>query len=75
MSVFKAYDIRGTWPDEIDTDLSYRIGRAYAAFLEKGPIVVGRDMRTMAPEAAGALIDGIRDGGLAVLNIGLCSTP
>ena len=75
MSVFKAYDIRGTWPDQIDTDLSYRIGRAYAAFLEKGPIVVGRDMRTMAPEAAGALIDGIRDGGLAVLNIGLCSTP
>ena len=51
MSVFKAYDIRGTWPDGIDAALSHRTGRAYADFIGKGPIAVGRDMRTMAPEA------------------------
>jgi phosphomannomutase len=75
MSVFKAYDIRGTWPDGIDAALSHRTGRAYADFIGKGPIAVGRDMRTMAPEAQGAFMDGIRDGGLDVLDVGLCSTP
>jgi phosphomannomutase len=75
MSVFKAYDIRGTWPTPIDARLSYRIGRAYGDFLGKGPVVVGRDMRTMAPEAHGAVIEGIRDAGLDVVDIGLSSTP
>lgn len=75
MSVFKAYDIRGTYPDQIDAGLAYRIGRAFADFLGKGPVVVGRDMRTMAPEIQGACIEGILDGGLDVIDIGLCSTP
>lgn len=75
MSVFKAYDIRGTWPDQIDAALSYRIGRAYGDFLGKGPVVVGRDMRTMAPEAHAAVIEGIRDAGLDVIDVGLTSTP
>ncbi len=75
MSVFKAYDIRGTYPDQIDADLARRIGRAYADFLGKGPVVVGRDMRTMAPEIQGAFIDGVRDGGVDVIDAGLTSTP
>lgn len=75
MSVFKAYDIRGTYPDQIDNKLAYRIGRAFADFLGKGPVVVGRDMRTMAPEVHAAVVEGILDGGIDVLDIGLASTP
>lgn len=75
MSVFKAYDIRGTYPGQIDAALARRIGRAYADFLGKGPVVVGRDMRTMAPEIQGEFIEGVRDGGLEVIDIGLSSTP
>jgi phosphomannomutase len=75
MSVFKAYDIRGTYPDQIDADLARRIGRAYADFLGRGPVVVGRDMRTMAPEIQGAFIEGVRDGGVHVIDAGLTSTP
>lgn len=75
MSVFKAYDIRGTWPDQIDARLMRRIGRAFADFIGRGPLVVGRDMRTMAPEAQDAVIEGILDAGLDVLDVGLTSTP
>jgi len=75
MSVFKAYDIRGTYPDQIDAVLARRIGRAYADFLGRGPVVVGRDMRTMAPEIQDAFVEGVLDGGLDVLDIGLASTP
>jgi phosphomannomutase len=75
MSVFKAYDIRGTYPDQIDAQLAYRIGRAYADFLAAEPVVVGRDMRAMSPEISAAFIDGVRDGGLSVIAVGLCSTP
>ena len=75
MSVFKAYDIRGTYPDQIDAALARRIGRAYADFLGRGPVVVGRDMRTMGPEIQDACIEGILDGGLDVIDVGLTSTP
>lgn len=75
MSVFKAYDIRGTYPDQIDASLARRIGRAFADFLGKGPLVLGRDMRTMAPEIHHAVIEGILDGGIDVIDIGLSSTP
>ncbi|MDA0666295.1 MAG: phosphomannomutase/phosphoglucomutase [Planctomycetota bacterium] len=75
MSVFKAYDIRGTYPDQIDARLARRIGRAFADFLGEGPLVVGRDMRTMAPEIHHEVIEGIMDGGIDVIDIGLSSTP
>lgn len=75
MSVFKAYDIRGTWPDEIDARLMRRLGRAFADFIGRGPLVIGRDMRTMAPEAQAAVIEGILDAGIDVIDIGLASTP
>jgi phosphomannomutase len=75
MSVFKAYDVRGTYPDQIDLDLSYRVGRAFADFVGKGPLVVGRDMRTMAIEVQERFIAGVLDAGIDVINIGLASTP
>lgn len=75
MSIFKAYDIRGTWPDQIDEEMARRIGAAFATFLGKGPLAVGRDMRTMAPAVQAAFMDGIRSVGVDVVDLGLCSTP
>lgn len=75
MSVFKAYDIRGKWPSQIDAALAHRIGRAFGDFLGAGPVVIGRDMRTMAPEAHAAAIEGVLDSGLDVIDVGLTSTP
>ncbi len=75
MSIFKAYDIRGTYPDQIDEALARRIGAAIARFLEAKCLVVGRDMREMAPRIQDAIIDGILEQGSDVLDIGLASTP
>lgn len=80
MPLFKAYDIRGIVPDELDAGKAYAIGRATAHHFregpfEDGPIVVGRDARTHSPELAGALIDGIRDEGVDVTDVGLVATP
>ena len=72
---FKAYDIRGRIPDQLNDEIAWRIGRAFADFLGRGPLVIGRDMRTMAPEAQAAVIEGILDAGLDVIDIGLASTP
>jgi phosphomannomutase len=73
-TLFKAYDIRGTVPDELNPDIAYRIGRATAAFLGATEIVVGRDMRVSGPALSAALIDGLRDQGANVTDIGLVST-
>jgi len=70
----KAYDIRGIYPDQIDADGAYLLGRAWAAFLEPVKAAVGRDMRTMAPEIAEALINGLRDSGIDVIDIGMVPT-
>ena len=75
MSIFKAYDIRGTYPDQIDEAIARRIGAAFAKFLGAKTLVVGRDMRTMAPSVQDAVIEGILDQGCDVLDIGLASTP
>ncbi len=75
VSIFKAYDIRGTYPDQIDEANARRIGAAFARFLDAKRLVVGRDMRTMAPAIQDAVIDGILDQGCDVIDIGLASTP
>lgn len=79
MGIFKAYDIRGLVPSELDTAMARRIGRALADMLgaESGAkrLLVGRDMRTHSPEIAGAVVEGIRDAGCDVVDIGLASTP
>ena len=48
LSCFKAYDVRGRVPEELDEDLAYRIGRAYAAFLHPSRVALGRDVRASA---------------------------
>ena len=75
MSIFKAYDIRGTYPDQIDARIARRIGQALVHFLKAKRLVVGRDMRTMAPEIQDAVIGGILSMGCDVIDIGLASTP
>ena len=59
ISCFKAYDVRGRVPDELNEDLSYRIGRAYAAFLHPSRVVLGRDVRTSSVPLAAALAAGL----------------
>jgi phosphomannomutase/phosphomannomutase/phosphoglucomutase len=74
LSCFKAYDIRGRVPDELDEDLAYRIGRAYAAFLQPYRVVVGHDIRLSSPAIAGALTRGLLESGVDVFVLGECGT-
>ncbi|MFK3800061.1 MULTISPECIES: phosphomannomutase [unclassified Pseudomonas] len=71
---FKAYDIRGQVPNDLDADIAYRIGRAMVVELSAKNIVVGRDMRLESPSLALALTRGIQDAGADVIDIGLCGT-
>src|SRR5215469_11529814 len=71
---FKAYDVRGRIPDEINESLAYDIGRAYAAFVKPRQVAVGYDIRRSSPELATALKRGLRDLGVDVLDIGLWGT-
>lgn len=75
MSIFKAYDIRGTYPDQLDERIARKTGAAMVKFLNAKRLVVGRDMRTMAPSIQNAIIDGILSQGCDVVDIGLASTP
>lgn len=75
MSIYKAYDIRGTYPDQIDEAIAHRIGAAMVRFLDAKRLVVGRDMRTMAPSIQDAVIEGMLAQGCDVIDIGLGSTP
>lgn len=74
LTCFKAYDIRGRVPDELNEDLAYRIGRAYAALLHPRRVAVGYDVRITSPSLSMALAEGLMDGGAGVLDIGLCGT-
>src|SRR4051812_10200948 len=81
-SIFKAYDVRGVYGEQLDGDDAYRIGRAFARVLsdEEGKPVgelrigLGRDMRLTAPEMAGRYADGIRDEGADVIDVGMVGT-
>lgn len=72
--MFKAYDVRGLYPSELDEDGAYRIGRAYVEHFEPRSLAVGRDMRLSSPTMAAAAIDGAADGGADVVDIGLVGT-
>ncbi len=74
MNCFKAYDIRGRVPEELDEDIAYRIGRAYAACLHPRRIVVGRDVRLSSPTLSEALCRGLTGGGADVQDVGVCGT-
>lgn len=73
--IFKAYDIRGLYPEEIDDDAAYRIARAFVSALKCKRVVVGHDMRDSAASFEAATIRGIVDQGADVVPIGLTSTP
>jgi phosphomannomutase len=72
--VFKAYDVRGIYPDELDETGAYAIGRAYVDEFEPRRIAVGRDMRMSSPEMAAAVMRGAADSGAEVLDLGLVGT-
>lgn len=86
-TIFKAYDVRGTVPEQLNEELAYKIGYATAGFLRAtlrgvergeehaGRIVIGRDMRKSSPSLSAALIEGARDAGAPIIDIGMIDTP
>lgn len=72
--IFKAYDVRGLYPDELDEDVARRIGSAFARFAGSDRIVVGRDMRPSSEALAAAFATGAAQAGVAVTDVGLVST-
>ncbi len=72
--IFKAYDIRGLYPTELDEAGAYAVGRAYVEEFGARTIAVGRDMRVSSPSVAGAVREGAADGGADVLDLGLVGT-
>ena len=74
ITCFKAYDIRGRIPDQLNEDIAYRIGRAYVEYLAPKKVVVGYDIRLTSKSLCDALTEGLTDGGADVINIGQCGT-
>ena len=74
LSSFKAYDIRGKVPSELNKELAYKIGRVLSNQLNAKSIVIGRDVRKSSPELADALSNGLTDAGCNVYDLGLCGT-
>ena len=74
INCFKAYDVRGRVPEELDEDIAYRIGRAYAAFVKPRVVAVGRDIRASSPMLTAAITKGLTDSGVDVLDIGIGGT-
>ena len=73
-SIFKAYDIRGLYPSEVNEDAARQIGRGFVAFLQAQRIAVSRDMRLSSPAVAAAFIDGARQQGADVVDYGMLAT-
>ncbi|MFT5481758.1 MAG: phosphomannomutase [Halieaceae bacterium] len=74
LTCFKAYDVRGRVPDQLNADIAYRIGRAFAQILKPTKVVVGQDIRLSSIEIKTALTEGLRDSGVNVYDIGQCGT-
>jgi len=74
LTAFKAYDVRGRIPTELNEELAYQIGQAFVAFLNPKRVCVGRDIRLSSDHLCTALIRGLTDSGVDVFDIGLCGT-
>lgn len=74
ITCFKPYDIRGRIPDQLNEDVAYRVGRAYAAWLKPKNVVVGYDIRLTSESLCSSLTKGLLDSGVDVINIGQCGT-
>ena len=72
--IFGAYDIRGVYPETLDDNAGYAIGRAMVRFLAVSQVAVGRDMRLSSPALAAAIIRGITDQGADAIDLGLTTT-
>ncbi|PIN77831.1 phosphomannomutase/phosphoglucomutase [Candidatus Woesearchaeota archaeon CG_4_10_14_0_2_um_filter_33_10] len=75
MSIFKAYDVRGIYPEQLNEKIAYKIGRAFVEFLKCKNVVIGRDMRLSSGSLFKALAKGVTDQGADVIEIGLSATP
>ena len=73
--IFKAYDIRGIYPEQLNEEMAEKIGRAFVTFLGAKKVVIGRDMRPHSVPLFNALAKGITEQGCDVVDLGLCSTP
>ena len=73
-SVFKAYDVRGVYPSELDEDGAYRVARAYAEHFEPRAAAVGHDMRLSSPSVFAAVVNGLADAGTEAVELGLVGT-
>jgi phosphomannomutase len=72
--IFKAYDVRGTYPEQLDEDAARRIGTAFARFTDASTIVLGRDCRLSSPSLAAAFAEGVTGRGADVIDLGLATT-
>ena len=73
--IFRAYDVRGIYPEEINKSVAFKIGAATARFLQAKTLVIGEDARIASPELRGAVIDAATKAGAKVYYIGQCTTP
>ena len=73
-NIFKAYDVRGVYPDEINEAGARAIGAAFIAYLKAKRVAVGRDMRLSSPSLAAAFIDGVLSQGADVVDYGMIPT-
>ncbi|MBI1931836.1 MAG: phosphomannomutase [Ignavibacteriales bacterium] len=71
---FKAYDIRGKVPSELNTDLAYKVGMAFVKHQNAKKVLIGRDVRVSSPELSKVLAQGLSDAGCSVIDLGLCGT-
>jgi phosphomannomutase len=74
INCFKAYDVRGRVPEDLDEDIAYRVGRGYAEFVKPRTVAVGRDIRASSPALTEAVTRGLTDSGVDVLDIGVGGT-
>lgn len=74
ITCFKSYDVRGKVPDELNAEIAYHIGIAYAKFLRSKKVIVGRDVRLSSEGLCNALSEGLMDSGVDVFDIGICGT-
>lgn len=72
--IFKAYDIRGIYPTQLNDEAAYAIGRAFATFLPVETVIIGRDMRLSSPSLRDNVVRGLTDQGVNVIDIGMVST-
>ena len=73
-SIFKAYDIRGLYPSQLDESTALAVGRAFATLLQPRQVVVGRDMRLSSPAVCASLVEGLTLQGVDILDLGMVST-